>query len=288
MLGYNSNNMKWPWRNYLILLAAVASACSVGLLLHILLSQKIRTRGIETLQINPPTIVSRFDLSDVTNRVPEAASKIVEGASRIVEEVSSQATAISEALEIIPTQVTLGMDQVCWHASKVTCTPIWKGPDEWFPSPLAQFFKLDNHPVYLVLTKCNIRTATAVSLSFYLAVISVFISGLVARLWLRRRNSSAGLEKEKKLENHLFRHMGMIVSAVGFCIVVPLILNILVLYIIDMVLGKFTFGGLTRVPGNLSMLFVISLFLVVTSLVCLVLFHRAATKIPLPPSQPRP
>ncbi|KAK2469602.1 hypothetical protein H9L39_18873 [Fusarium oxysporum f. sp. albedinis] len=149
--------MKSPWRNSLILIAAVASGCSVGLLLHILLNETIKTRGIETLQIKPPTLVSRFDLGDVTNRVPEAASKIEEGASRIVEDVSSKATAISKALESIPTQVTLGMDQVCWHASKTKCTPIWKGPDEWFPVPLAQFLKLDDRPVRLPFNHIGLR-----------------------------------------------------------------------------------------------------------------------------------
>jgi hypothetical protein len=288
VLEYNSSNMKSPWRNLLILTAAVASGCSVGLLLHVVLNERIKTRGIETLQIKVPTIVSRFDLGDVTNRVPEAASKIEEGASRVVEDVSSKATAISKALENIPTQVTLGMDQVCWHASKTKCTPIWKGPDEWFPGPLAQFFKLDDHPVYLALIKYNIRVGTAVSLAVYLFAISVFIGWLVASLWPRNRNSSASLKKMKEMEKILFRHMGKIISVIGFCIVAPLILNILVLYIIDTVLGKFTITGLTRIPGDLSMLFTISLFLAVTSLVCLVCFHHVVTKIALPPPPPRP
>jgi uncharacterized Tic20 family protein len=283
MLECISNNMKRLWRNFLILTAAVASGCSIGLMLHIVLNERIKTHGIETIQFKAPTIVSRFDLDDVTNRVPEAASKIEEGASRIVEEVSSKATAISDVLKNIPTRVTLGMDQVCWHASKSKCTPIWKGLDEWLPVPLEQFLKLDDRPVYLVLIKYSIRVGTTISLVSFLLAVSVFIGWLAASWWSTYGKRNASPQEKKKTP---FRHGIIIVVVLGFFIVAPLIVNLLVLCVIDTVLGKITITGVTRTPGDLSKLLIFSLLLAVTSLVCLVCFHCAVTKI-TPPSPPR-
>ncbi|KAK2122323.1 hypothetical protein NOF04DRAFT_1226464, partial [Fusarium oxysporum II5] len=124
-------------------------------------NEEIKTRGIETIKFEFPKLVSRFDLDDVRDRVPDVASKIEGGASRIVEEVSSKATAISNALKNIPTEVSLGMDEVCWGASPNQCTPIWKGMDNWFPGPLEQFIKIKQYPWALDIIKLNIlRTGT--------------------------------------------------------------------------------------------------------------------------------
>lgn len=177
--------------------AVIASCISVSCMIVAIFNEEIKTRGIETIKFEFPKLVSRFDLDDVRDRVPDVASKIEGGASRIVEEVSSKATAISNALKNIPTEVSLGMDEVCWGASPNQCTPIWKGMDNWFPGPLKQFIKIKQYPWALDIIKLNIlRTGTTIATAlFFLALFE----WLVSTLWWESTYDSATTEEEKDI-----------------------------------------------------------------------------------------
>lgn len=177
--------------------AVIASCISVSCMIVAIFNEEIKTRGIETIKFEFPKLVSRFDLDDVRDRVPDVASKIEGGASRIVEEVSSKATAISNALKNIPTEVSLGMDEVCWGASPNQCTPIWKGMDNWFPGPLEQFIKIKQYPWALDIIKLNIlRTGTTIATAlFFLALFE----WLVSTLWWESTYDSATTEEEKDI-----------------------------------------------------------------------------------------
>lgn len=177
--------------------AVIASCISISCMIVAISNEEIKTRGIETIKFEFPKLVSRFDLDDVRDRVPDVASKIEGGASRIVEEVSSKATAISNALKNIPTEVSLGMDEVCWGASPNQCTPIWKGMDNWFPGPLEQFIKIKQYPWALDIIKLNIlRTGTTIATAlFFLALFE----WLVSTLWWKSTYDSATTEEEKDI-----------------------------------------------------------------------------------------
>ncbi|EWZ77638.1 hypothetical protein FOWG_17969 [Fusarium oxysporum f. sp. lycopersici MN25] len=288
--------MKNPWRHSRMssAVAVIASCISISCMIVAISNEEIKTRGIETIKFEFPKLVSRFDLDDVRNRVPDVASKIEGGASRIVEEVSSKATAISNALKNIPTEVSLGMDEVCWGASPNQCTPIWKGMDNWFPGPLEQFIKIKQYPWALDIIKLNIlRAGTTIATAlFFLALFE----WLVSTLWWESTYHSATTEEEKEISREgeeipregeekelprevkkvTSRYVTIMVVLMSCLIMLLLLLNLTVVIGIDGVLARVT-GNIQSVstkPGNLRDLLIVSFVFNIVFLVSFRLSRR--------------
>lgn len=160
----------------LAILSFILAVLSSTFMVYVATKDDIRKRGISILSLElaghdkPPDVSSKEENSteaDVFSKIKDMAIETVDHATDEIKEAA-------QLLSILPKNITVGSEKICWEPSDFMCKTIPSKLSDWFPDPINRIPPIQNPGTALrALLRVSAKSNTCIiSLAFILSIIS--------------------------------------------------------------------------------------------------------------------